>query len=1679
MSGISNAGICEENNRTSGECCVVGSGVSDVFGKVETASNHELPGILKAGIIEHLHEELRDGIHALREVLEGGSLDLLEVCAPWDSPMCRAVRARGGRAFAIGIHNGFDLTKREGFLRAASLVRTCKPRYVHFSPPCDPWTSLQNCNQKTEAQRIRLKVLRGRHSKLIKNCRKLAEIQRFELNSDLGLDVDNQCLKHHFGGEHPLRAQSWSLPDMKRMVKICGERFVVYGCSHGLRNPKTGKFLLKPWGWFATHEGVRKALERACVHERGEHDHVQGSLTAPTAVYPYLLCQRFARALMEDDQRLFPVFDFERQSQLFGSVFVGENEPLDVELPDNEPDARAPDGIEQDADLNQEDALDDEARSAAPELDAVDMTEERAREAQKLLRTIHRNLGHPCQATLLRLLKDAGASEAMMHQAQKFECAECLQRGRRAPVRQAVPNVIREKWHTVSIDTFWWKFPKGVTEDGKNEYAVGLSIMDEATDYHSAVIIRTGLDGPQRSISSGEFKQAFEEHWLLKFPAPSMLRYDEEGFMRSLDIKHWLETFGMKLEPIAGESAWQLGKHSRHLQVLKEHMNLLSMELGSDVKAKEILTLAVSAKNSMHAVKGYSPNQWAFGAQHGRLHSFLQQFDNLPLQAARQEDSFEEDISRQKRAQQTFLEVDARRRIARALQSRCRPLKEFLTGQLVYYFRKGRREGARYGGTWYGPARVLCHERTSLSQEGGHAGSVVWISHAGVLIRCSPEQLRPVTRDLSSVDKEINGPRNFSALLEQVGKSQRYIDISQHEIENFIPDEETEYAGPRFRLIGKRAPEDLYEPPIPDFDEDSFEYQPDSDDDRFEAVDGDEAEEGGHGQSGRVGEDATRRVRSDHHERWPEARGQTAQGGLPGSRLQRMGSESFDGRDGPLPHEGLHDLPPTPSDLGTGSVPSRKRKPSHELRDRSEESQQRLHHPMSEGEDREARADRGPFEGYGPARRGRDVSVESSRRSARGDGRSEGQPARDAPALGPDGEHDGTDARPSQAESSQSEVRDRTVSQGVRPDSLPSAKRSSEHRSGPYFVGLGEDKKDFLGSNNLVSYVNCLDVLEIELLVAPRDVHSNRGVWVLNKKVTKGAEVNLRKLSQEELGEFSKAMDKEVDSYVSAEAVRICESHGVDPQRVMQMRWVCTWKSETDERGIPNGRKAKARLIIKGFQDPRLVELPREAPTLSSMGRNLVFSLAARNKTPLFLGDIKTAFLQGESSELREHVYGDPPPEVRERLQMRPEQILRIAKAIYGLLNAPKKWFESLSAFLKEDGWKPHKLDQCLFIREQGGHVHGYLGVHVDDVVCTGSGFVFEESVKRLHERFKFGCWDRAQEKTVVYCGCEVRQLDDFSVSVKQEKFSGTIDEIVLDQERKANPMAEITKEERTMMRQRLGALNWRATQTAPWLLATVSLLQGCVEHGVVSDLLSVNKLVRLQRKHGDKGLYFPSLSGELTIVTFTDASWATRRDGSSQGGQITLLMEKGVLEGKKTNFCVLNWSSRRLKRVARSSTSAEVQMTGNALDIHEFVKLGWYNMLNPKDIDLRKSDEYLKEIPSCLVCDAKNIFDGIAKVETSGLHMEERRTAIELLAVKERLQQAGVCLKWVNGDQELADGLTKGWKHEALIKALGEAHWRIVYDPEYQSARKVRAKMQIPSGVDCFWFDCLWNLAQ
>lgn len=221
---------------------------------------------------------------------------------------------------------------------------------------------------------------------------------------------------------------------------------------------------------------------------------------------------------------------------------------------------------------------------------------------------------------------------------------------------------------------------------------------------------------------------------------------------------------------------------------------------------------------------------------------------------------------------------------------------------------------------------------------------------------------------------------------------------------------------------------------------------------------------------------------------------------------------------------------------------------------------------------------------------------------------------------------------------------------------------------------------------NFTAYVQELDVIQMELVLAPRDVHRQKSAWVINAKVKKGAEVVLRKLLPHEQQQFDEAMKKEIDSFLSSDAVQICSAAGIPEERIMQMRWIYTWKVVTDSAGNETGKRAKARLIIKGFQDPRLLHLPRESPTLSTLGRNMLLTCAARKHFPVAPGDIKTAFLQGGKTELQDELYGMPPPEVRTALSMKDNEILRIAKAIYGLLNAPKRWFESLSTFLIDDG---------------------------------------------------------------------------------------------------------------------------------------------------------------------------------------------------------------------------------------------------------------------------------------------------------------------------------------------------------------------------------------------------------
>lgn len=265
----------------------------DVGYFVDVDRNHHTPIDLETDqqqtVIQHLADEMAEGDRLYEALTQDRQIDLVEVCAPWDSPLCQAVRELGGTAVALGIHNGFDLGTMQGFRKALEVIRKLRPRYVHVSPPCTLWSSFQNCAQRDDYQKFLFEKARQVDKKFVNRCCRILEVQCDELNG-------------HGGGEHPLTAQSWGSTIFGKMARKLGGRFSVYGCCRGMFHLETKKLIKKPWGWFSSSSHVRSALESRCTHHAHEHVPIEGALTASTAVYPRVLCRRFAKAILKADQ---------------------------------------------------------------------------------------------------------------------------------------------------------------------------------------------------------------------------------------------------------------------------------------------------------------------------------------------------------------------------------------------------------------------------------------------------------------------------------------------------------------------------------------------------------------------------------------------------------------------------------------------------------------------------------------------------------------------------------------------------------------------------------------------------------------------------------------------------------------------------------------------------------------------------------------------------------------------------------------------------------------------------------------------------------------------------------------------------------------------------------------------------------------------------------------------------------------------------------------------------------------------------------------------------------------------------------------------------------------------------------------------------------------------------------
>lgn len=205
-----------------------------------------------------------------------------------------------------------------------------------------------------------------------------------------------------------------------------------------------------------------------------------------------------------------------------------------------------------------------------------------------------------------------------------------------------------------------------------------------------------------------------------------------------------------------------------------------------------------------------------------------------------------------------------------------------------------------------------------------------------------------------------------------------------------------------------------------------------------------------------------------------------------------------------------------------------------------------------------------------------------------------------------------------------------------------------------------------------------------------------------------------------------------------------------------------------------------------------------------------------------------------------------------------------------------------------------------------------------------------------------------------------------------------------------------------------------------------------------MQNLVDLCKTVRELKETAEICLKIQPIPFEkLAWAVITDASYANAESGSSQGGYGVLRIHEDVIRHGEGCGNLLRWKG-KTRRVANSTMAAEAQSLAKGLS-----ELAWsvtvFNELVDEEFTLQSWAERVRrhklinvhradgddDLRRCLcVVDAKSLFDRLVK-DTTGL-AEDKRTAMDVQVIRQRMDECGAEIKWVPHPQLVVDCLTK-----------------------------------------------------
>ncbi|GJR94468.1 putative ribonuclease H-like domain-containing protein [Tanacetum coccineum] len=347
-------------------------------------------------------------------------------------------------------------------------------------------------------------------------------------------------------------------------------------------------------------------------------------------------------------------------------------------------------------------------------------------------------------------------------------------------------------------------------------------------------------------------------------------------------------------------------------------------------------------------------------------------------------------------------------------------------------------------------------------------------------------------------------------------------------------------------------------------------------------------------------------------------------------------------------------------------------------------------------------------------------------------------------------------------------------------------------------------------------------------------------------------------------------------------------------KRAIGTRWV--FRNQKDERGIVI--KNKARLVSQGYTQEEGIDYDEM--------------------------DVKSDFIYGK---IEEEVYVCQPPGFED--PDFPDRVYKVEKALYGLHQASRAWYETLSTYLLENRFQRGKINKTLFIKRVKGDIL-LVQVYVDDIIFGSTNKKLRtEFEKMMHKKFQMS----SMGELIFFLGLQVKQKED-GIFISQDKY---VTEILKkfsfsDVKTASTPMEthkpllkDIDGEDvnEHLYRSMIGSLMY-LTSSRPDIMFAVCACARFQVNPKVSHLHDVKRIFRYLKGQPKLGLLYPKDS-PFDLVAYTDSDYA----GAS-------LDRKSITGGCQFLGCrLILWQCKKQTMVANSTTKAEYIAASNCCGQH------------------------------------------------------------------------------------------------------------------------------------------------